>query len=396
MIARQLAIVVSLLAAAPAHAATPIRVVAERSDGLTARVISTRPVFKHNFEAQTRSPAITSGSGITRAGWWLFAAQDDSTLVAAKGTDGSLETIRVFPPVDGADRFSEAAGNKKLKPDLEAALTVPIDERTAVRFGVEPRRRRSTLEAVLLIGSGSKAVLRDRIALVFPAEPVSASHVVAVHADAFYASLRREMALTGSGGELNLEGGALVRGGRYLRVFNRGNGRKGSVAGSVDVPFAGFLAYLHRAATDRAAPFALALERARIYDLGRAADGEIVGITDAITLPPLPHAPRGLAGEIQMFSVIAEHTATATGDGYTSDSGIALQLPDGRLLVASVTGPAGVEGLKIEGLTIVSARWVGRPAQLQVNLLGVTDSDATQLDEPSTLARIEVTFSPRR
>ena len=398
MIARQLAIVLSfvlsLLAVAPALAATPLRIVAQRTDALTARVVSSRPIYKHDFEAQTRSPAITSGSGITRAGWWLFAAQDDSTLVAAKGTDGSLETIRIFPSVDGADRFTEAAGNKRLKPDLEAALTVPVDAQTAVRLGVDPRRR-SAVEAVLLVGSGSKAGLRDRIALIFPTEPVSASHVVAVHADAFYAALRREPALTGSGGELNVEGAALVRGGRYLRVFNRGNGRKGSVAGSIDVPFAGFLAYLLRAARDRAAPFALPVERARVYDLGRAPDGEIVGITDAIALPKLPRAPRGLAGEIQLLSVIAEHASTATSDGYTSDSGIAISLPNGRLLDAPILGAPGVEGLKIEGLTVVSARWVGRPVQLQILLLGVTDSDATSPDEPSTLARIEVTFTPR-
>jgi hypothetical protein len=93
--------------------------------------------------------------------------------------------------------------------------------------------------------------------------------------------------------------------------------------------------------------------------------------------------------------VIAEHAATATSDGHTSDSGIAINLPNGRLLVAPIAGAPGVEGLKIEGLTVVSARWVGRPAQLQIFLLGVTDSDATNPDEPSTLARIEITFTPR-
>ena len=65
------------------------RLVAARTPHFTARVISTRAMFKNEPGATTRSPAITSGSGITQAGWWLFAAQDDSALVAVKGTDGS-------------------------------------------------------------------------------------------------------------------------------------------------------------------------------------------------------------------------------------------------------------------------------------------------------------------
>src|SRR4030095_8136384 len=100
-----------------------------------APVVSSRPMFKSEPGSAAQAPAITSGSGITLSGWWLFAAQDDSSLVAAKGTDGSLETIRVFPSVDAADRFSALYGNKALKPDLEAALTVPVPPRLARRFG---------------------------------------------------------------------------------------------------------------------------------------------------------------------------------------------------------------------------------------------------------------------
>jgi hypothetical protein len=99
-----------------------------------------------------------------------------------------------------------------------------------------------------------------------------------------------------------------------------------------------------------------------------------------------------MAGEIRILSAIAEHTATAVHDGYTSDSAICLELPDGRLLLAPVHGVEGAEGLKIEGLSVVSARWVGSPAQLQINLLVVTDADATDPNTPSTLARVEVTL----
>jgi hypothetical protein len=368
------------------------RVVALRSPHVSARVISTRPMFKVDYESAERTPAITSGSGITLAGWWLFAAQDDSSLVAVKGTDGSLETIRVFPSVDGADRFLEAYGNKALKPDLEAALTVPVPRRLAVRFGASSSPHRPTHEAVLLVGSGSKAVLRDRIALIFPAASLSDSRVVAIHAEQFYEALRREPALSGRGGDLNLEGIALVRGGRDLRLYNRGNGRKGSVVGSVDVALDGVLAYLARAAADSAARFSVPMTNRRAYELGRSADGEPIGITDAISLPPLARAPRAMAGEIRVLSAIAEHAESATRDGHTSDSSLCLELPDGRLFIAPVHGVAGAESLKIEGLSVVSAKWVGRPAQLQINLLAVTDADATDPSTPSTLARIELTL----
>lgn len=371
------------------------RVVALRSPHISARVISTRPMFKVDHESAMRTPAITSGSGITLAGWWLFAAQDDSSLVAAKGTDGSLETIRVFPSVDGADRFMDEYGNKALKPDLEAALTVPVPERLAVQFGASSLPHRPTHEAVLLVGSGSKAVLRDRIALIFPAASLSDSKVVAIHAGGLYEALRREPALSGRGGDLNIEGVALVRGGRDLRLYNRGNGRKGSVVGSVDVALEGVIAYLARAAADPAARFSVAMTNRRVYELGRASDGEPIGITDAISLPPLARAPRAMAGEIRVLSAIAEHTASATRDGHTSDSSLCLELPDGRLLIAPVHGVAGAESLKIEGLSVVSAKWVGRPVRLQINLLAVTDADATDPSTPSTLARIEVTLRAR-
>lgn len=373
----------------------PPRRVAVRSPLVTARVISTRSVFRMEPGVADATPAITSGSGITQADWWLFAAQDDSTLVAVKGTDGALEAVRVFPSVDGSDRFSEVLGNKKLKPDLEAALTVPVTAALARRLGVDVPRNRQAVQAVLLVGSGSKAVLRDRIALIFPRDPVSESHVAAVQASAFYSALRREPVLTGDGGELNIEGVSLVRGTTRLRFFNRGNGKQGSVVGSVDVPLESFLSYLQRASIDPKATFTARFERRMGYDLGRSADGELIGITDAITIPRLPGAPPGMRGEIHLMSAVVEHTKSAAHDGYTSDAGILIELPDGRLFMAPFTGIEGADRLKVEGLSIVSARWVGRTPQLELNLVAVTDSDVKDLDTPSTLAKVEVILRSR-
>lgn len=388
------AVALGLVTWSPASGALPRRV-AERSSQVSARVISTRLIFKTEPGTTGRTPAITSGSGITQADWWLFAAQDDSTLVAVKGTDGALEAVRVFPSVDGSDRFSDVFGNKKLKPDLEAALTVPVPAGLARRLGVTVPRSRPAVQAVLLVGSGSKAVLRDRMALIFPTDPVSDSRVVAVQASEFYEALRREPALVGSGGELNIEGVSLVRQSSCLRFYNRGNGRKGSVVGSVDVPLDALLGYLVLAERDPKTEFAVRFQRRTAYDLGRAEDGETIGITDAITLSPLPGAPRGMRGEIRLMSVVVEHTKSAVHDGYTSDAGILLELPDGRLLMAPFGGIEGAGSLKVEGLSIVSARWIGRSPQLEINLVAVTDSDPKDLETPSTLAKVEVVFRPQ-
>lgn len=388
-----LAVALGLVTCNPASGAPPQRV-AERSPQLSARVISTRYIFKTEPGTTERTPAITSGSGITQADWWLFAAQDDSTLVAVKGTDGALEAVRVFPSVDGSDRFSDVFGNKKLKPDLEAALTVPVSAGLARRLGVGVPRNRQAVQAVLLVGSGSKAVLRDRMALIFPTDPVADSRVVAVLASGFYDALRREPVLVGTEGELNIEGVSLVRSSSCLRFYNRGNGRKGSVVGSVDVPLDAMLGYLANAEKDPNLPFPVRFQRPTAYDLGRAEDGETIGITDAITLPPLPGAPRGMRGEIRLMSVVVEHTKSAVHDGYTSDAGILLELPDGRLVMAPFGGIEGAGSLKVEGLSIVSARWIGRTPQLEINLVAVTDSDPKDIETPSTLAKVEVVFRP--
>lgn len=386
-------VALGLVTWSPASGAPPQRV-AERSASVSARVISTRYIFKTDPGTNTQTPAITSGSGITQADWWLFAAQDDSTLVAVKGTDGALEAVRVFPSVDGSDRFSDVYGNKKLKPDLEAALTIPVASEFARGFGVEVTRNRPTVQAVLLVGSGSKAVLRDRMALIFPKDPVAESTAVPVQASALYEALRREPVLVGTAGELNIEGVSLVRGNTCLRFYNRGNGRKGSVVGSVDIRLDTLLGYLLKASKDPKTSFTSRIERRVSYDLGRAEDGETIGITDAITIPPLVGAPRGMRGEIHAMSVVVEHTKSAVNDGYTSDAGIVLELPNGRLVMAPFSGIEGAGSLKVEGLSIVSARWVGSTPQLEINFVAVTDSDAKDIDTPSTLAKVEVVFRP--
>jgi len=78
---------------------------------------------------------------------WLIA-QDDATCAAWR-RPSSVVPVRVLPPVDGLDVFSEAAGTKHLKPDFEAACALTA----------------AGVPGVLLLGSGSTAA-RMRASLV--------------------------------------------------------------------------------------------------------------------------------------------------------------------------------------------------------------------------------------
>src|SRR5688500_7846848 len=81
---------------------------------------------------------VTAASGIAPLGDGWLIAQDDATFAAWR-RGGSITAVRVLPAEEGHDRFTEAAGTKHLKPDLEVACPAEVDG--------EP--------AVLLLGSGS-------------------------------------------------------------------------------------------------------------------------------------------------------------------------------------------------------------------------------------------------
>jgi hypothetical protein len=193
-------------------------------------------------------------------------------------------------------------------------------------------------------------------------------------------------------GDLNVEGAALA--GRFLRLFNRGNGGAGSVNGSVDLPVAPFLQYLARAVKDPTAPFDTPFENPRRYRLGTTSDGFHVSITDAVTIGPLAGAPAHLRGEMRLLSAVAEHAASTIDDGASSDASIVLELPDGRCVIAPLTGVDRAGSLKIEGISATKAEWKGSPARLHVELLGVVDADTTDPRVPSQLARLEVVYTP--
>jgi hypothetical protein len=359
------------------------------SPTITARILSTRPAVRPGAVPKP-VPAITGASSAVRVGRWLFVAQDDSNLLAALGDDGSIDAIRLFPSVGGADRFVASLNNKMLKPDLEAMVVLSVPAAVAERLGVADDRptKAADFVAVLVLGSGSTDEYRDRVALIFPSEPLAKSRVVALRATGLYARLRGESLLAGKDHQLNIEGAALVADGGAVRLYNRGNGSGTSITASVDISTRDLLDYLVRANQNPSAPFNAVLTNARRYDLGSTPSGAPVSITDAAVVPP--GAGDAGAGMI-VLSAVAEETTNMVDDGPTSATTIGLEIADGTLLLAPLRDERGNSGLKVEGIAVTSVSAV--PGQgLRILLQGVVDPDATDPSVPSLLAEIELIY----
>jgi hypothetical protein len=272
---------------------------------------------------------VTAASGIAPLGDGWLITQDDSTYAAWRRPDG-VRRVRVLPPVEGLDRFTEAAGTKHLKPDLEGACPVEVDG--------EP--------AVLLLGSGSTD-RRMRGVLVRLADGAPVVH--AAELGALYEAVARRLEVAAD--QLNLEGAG--RHGGTVRWFNRGNLAAGVRSGSVDVP----LAALVEAVLGRSGAASVPVGEPRSYQLGEV-EGAGLAVTDAVALPD---------GRL-LLSAAAEDTPNTADDGPVVAA--ALVLVDGGTVLDAVPVPAR-EGrvLKVEGLTLRSAR------DGEVHLLAVVDED---------------------
>jgi hypothetical protein len=272
---------------------------------------------------------VTAASGIAPLGDGWLIAQDDATFAAWRRGD-SVVPVRLLPPVEGHDRFSEAAGTKRLKPDLEAACPVEVDGAPAVLLlgsGSTPRRMRGVL--VRLTDGGPVAEAGDLAPL--------------------YASVAQQLGLPPE--HLNLEGAS--RREATISWFNRGNLAAGVRSGSVDVP----LDALVGALLGRVQAAAVPLGPPRSYDLGEA-EGVGLAVTDAIALPD---------GRV-LLSAAAEDTPNAVDDGPVVAT--ALALIDGEQVLAVAPIPE-VDGRvpKIEGLAL---RTSGAD---EIHLLAVVDAD---------------------
>jgi hypothetical protein len=292
---------------------------------LRAIVVARRPLFyAAGSDAATDRPAhVRAGSSLARVGARLVVVQDDASFLAVLAPDGAVSALPLPYAPGGARQFDEGRGNKKLKLDLEACVTLP-DGR------------------LLAFGSGS-APAREHVVLArLAATPGGADETTVVHAPAFYAALRAETRFSGS--ELNLEGAALIEALGALRLFQRGNGAPAGalqpVDATCDVAWRALLAHLE-APTSVAAPPLGEIVR---WDLG-ALDETRLTFTDACAEP----------GRL-FFLAAAEASPNAYDDGPVA--GVVLgvtddESPHSSARTAVITDEHGEPfRAKAEGLTL--------------------------------------------
>ncbi|RBY86855.1 hypothetical protein [Blastococcus sp. TF02A-26] len=272
---------------------------------------------------------VTAASGIAPLGDGWLVVQDDATSAAwRRGT--TVTPVRLLPAVEGLDRFSEAAGTKHLKPDLEVACPAEVDG----------------APAVLALGSGSSARrMRGVLVRLDGGTPVP-------HAADLAPLYARVAAVLGvPPDQLNLEGGS--RHGDTVRWFQRGNLAAGVPSASVDLP----LEALVRAVLGTVDPASVPVGALRRYDLGEVA-GVGLAVTDAVALPD---------GRT-LLSAAAEDTPNAVDDGPVVATALALVDGDRLLDVTPLPTPGG-RVHKVEGLALREV------AGDEVTLLAVVDDD---------------------
>jgi hypothetical protein len=271
---------------------------------------------------------VSAASGVAPLGEGWLVAQDDATH-AAWCRAGSVTAVRLLPPVDGLDRFSEAAGTKHLKPDLEVACPVEVDGSPAVLVlgsGSSPRRMRGVL--VRLTGEGPSARPGDLTAVY----------------------QRVAEALDVPMDQLNLEGAA--RQGNAVRWFQRGNLAAGVPSASVAVPLDALVAAVQGGTTAD-----VPVGQRHVYDLGEV-EGVGLAVTDAVVLPD---------GRT-LVSAAAEDTPNAVDDGPVVATALAL-LDGERVLAVAPLPEVGGRVHKVEGLALREVRGD------ELHLLAVVDDD---------------------
>jgi hypothetical protein len=276
---------------------------------------------------------VRAASAVAPFGNGYLVVQDDATH-AAWFVHGSVTPVRLLPPVDGLDVFEESAGTKHLKPDLEAACPVTVDD----------------VPGVLMLGSGSSPA-RTRVALIRLER--GSPRVDVADLAAVYTAVAD--ALSVSPDFLNLEGACLVGG--AVRWFHRGLPSAGMPSGSVDLDSFALLA----ATLGRAEPETIAVTNPLHYELGEVG-GVGLALTDAVALP----------GGAILASAVAEDSPNPRDDGPVTGSALVLLDGDGVREVA-VLPPVEGQASKVEGLMVLSAD------DVEVQLRAVVD-----VDDPGT------------
>lgn len=153
--------------------------------------------------SEDQAAHVRAGSALAWLGAKLVVVQDDANWMALIDPAGGHVQALPLPRGHGGRRlFDEHSGNKAFKLDLEACIRGSDD------FG----------EWLLAFGSGSTPY-RERV--VELGSRADRWHALIHPAPGLYRAFRSDRAFSGS--ELNIEGAALLPGGR-VRFFQRGNG----------------------------------------------------------------------------------------------------------------------------------------------------------------------------
>ncbi len=287
------------------------------------------------------APVRAASAVVPFAGGFLVVS-DDATH-AAWFHERSVTAVRLLPPMDGHDLFSDVTGTKHLKPDLEAACVLTV--------GGAP--------AALIMGSGSSpARMRWVLLRLEQGQP----RAIVADMTAVYASVVDALAVEPA--ELNLEGACVI--GDSLRWYHRGRPSAGQPSKSVDLDLTAAVA----AVLGQVDPTAVSVADPRTYDIGGVA-GVGLAITDVVTMPD---------GSV-VASAAAEDTPNPRDDGPVLASGL-VRLDD--TVATAVVPLPSVEGavLKVEGLMVLEADDEG------TLLLAVCDADDP--DAASLAVRLRV------
>jgi hypothetical protein len=266
-------------------------VTATTDETLAAVIVEQHALFyaEGADESLDRPAHVRAGSGLATVPGGIALIQDDANFIAILAAGDYHARALPLPAGEGGLRqFDDVRGNKKHKLDLEACVSVDIDDGTLL----------------LALGSGSKR-RREQVAMVRGWES-GRPEVRLVHVPRLYDTLRREEAFAGS--ELNVEGAIFLS--DRLRLFGRGNGAVRDdvrpVNATCDLDWPRLLAHLE---SPQSCPPPVPTNVTR-YELGTLG-GIPLTFTDAA-------AWRGLV----LYSAAAEASPDATRDGRVSGSAL--------------------------------------------------------------------------
>ena len=283
---------------------------------------------------------VRAASAIQPLGDGWLVAQDDAVHAAWLVGD-EVRRLRLLPPIEGHDSFSEAEGTKHLKPDLEAASAL------GPGVGGPP--------SVVLLGSGSSPV-RTRAVLVRLEDATAEPQVHVADLAALYPRVAAALGIAEDG--LNLEGACVL--GERLRWFHRGSSAARVASASVDLDLRALVDVLLQGGGTGAGR--IPVDAPRHYELDEV-DGVGLAITDAVALPD---------GRV-LVSAAAEDTPNAIDDGDVVASALVLLDREQIVDVAELQlGPDGTPW-KVEGLALVHRD--DDLADGAVDVLGVVDAD---------------------